>query len=69
MDNSSGKPVAVVTGVGPGLGAALVRRSAATYAIAMLARKADYLKALAGEIRQAGPLCWISVPMSAIARR
>jgi NADP-dependent 3-hydroxy acid dehydrogenase YdfG len=52
--NPSNKPVAVVTGVGPGLGAALARRFAATYAVAILARKADYLKALAGEIRQGG---------------
>ena len=52
--NPSNKPVAVVTGVGPGLGAALARRFAATYAVAILARKADYLKALAGEIRQSG---------------
>jgi NAD(P)-dependent dehydrogenase (short-subunit alcohol dehydrogenase family) len=48
------KKVATVFGVGPGLGAALVRRFAATYAVAILARKADYLKALAGEIRQSG---------------
>jgi NADP-dependent 3-hydroxy acid dehydrogenase YdfG len=52
--NPSNKPVAVVTGVGPGLGAALARRFAATYAVAILARKADYLKTLAGEIRQRG---------------
>ena len=55
-----GKPVAVVIGVGPGLGAALVRRFATTYAVAMLARKADYLKALAGEIRQSGATVWAS---------
>src|SRR6267378_7261233 len=54
MDNQPRKPVAVVTGVGPGLGASLVRRFAAAYAVAMLARKADYLKALAREIRQGG---------------
>ncbi len=52
--NPSNKPVAVITGVGPGLGAALARRFAATYAVALLARKADYLKNLAGEIRQGG---------------
>ena len=45
---------AVVVGVGPGLGAALVRRFAPTYAVAMLARKAEYLQAFAGEIRQSG---------------
>ena len=46
--------VAVVTGVGPGLGASLVRRFAASYAVAIIARKADYLKGLAGEIRRSG---------------
>src|SRR5260370_29869468 len=54
METQSKQPVAVVTGVGPGLGAALVRRFAATYAVAILARKADYLKSLAGEIRKSG---------------
>jgi NADP-dependent 3-hydroxy acid dehydrogenase YdfG len=48
------QPVAVVIGVGPGLGAALVRRFAAAYPVAMLARNADYLKSLAGEVRQSG---------------
>ncbi len=46
--------VAVVVGVGPGLGAALVRRFAPAYAIAMLARKMEYLQALAGELRHTG---------------
>jgi len=54
MDTQSNKPVAVVTGVGPGLGAALVRRFAPAYAVAMLARKAEYLQALAGEMRHSG---------------
>ncbi len=54
MDTQSNQPVAVVIGVGPGLGAALARRFAATYPVAMLARKADYLKALAREIRGSG---------------
>jgi NAD(P)-dependent dehydrogenase (short-subunit alcohol dehydrogenase family) len=52
--NPQNKPVAVVTGVGPGLGAALARRFAATYAVAILARSADYLKGLANEMRQGG---------------
>jgi NAD(P)-dependent dehydrogenase (short-subunit alcohol dehydrogenase family) len=48
------KPVAVVIGVGPGLGAALGRRFAAAYSVAILARKGDYLKELATEFRQSG---------------
>ena len=54
MSTLSNKAVAVVIGVGPGLGAALVRRFAAAYPVAMLARNADYLKAFAGEVRQSG---------------
>jgi len=52
--NPQNKPVAVVTGVGPGLGAALARRFASTYAVAILARRSDYLKSLAGEMRLGG---------------
>ena len=54
MTTQSNKPVAVITGVGPGLGAALAHRFAAAYDFAILARKADYLKALAAEIRKSG---------------
>jgi NAD(P)-dependent dehydrogenase (short-subunit alcohol dehydrogenase family) len=54
MPTQSNKPVAVITGVGPGLGAALAHRFAAAYDVAILARKADYLKALAAEIRKSG---------------
>jgi NAD(P)-dependent dehydrogenase (short-subunit alcohol dehydrogenase family) len=44
----------VVTGVGPGTGSALVRRFAAGgYRVAMLARTAERLRALAGEIHGA----------------
>jgi NAD(P)-dependent dehydrogenase (short-subunit alcohol dehydrogenase family) len=45
------KPLALVTGVGPGTGAAIARRFAAGgYRVAMLARDADRLAALAKEI-------------------
>jgi NAD(P)-dependent dehydrogenase (short-subunit alcohol dehydrogenase family) len=54
MATKSKNPVAVITGVGPGLGAALANRFAASYAVAILARKADYLKTVAGEIRKSG---------------
>lgn len=47
-------PVAVVLGVGPGLGAALARRFAKNYAVAINARRADYLKSVGEEIRAAG---------------
>jgi NAD(P)-dependent dehydrogenase (short-subunit alcohol dehydrogenase family) len=48
--------VCVVTGVGPGTGAALVRRFAADgYRVAMLARDAVRLEKLAAEIRGAAP--------------
>jgi NADP-dependent 3-hydroxy acid dehydrogenase YdfG len=52
--NPQNKPVAVITGVGPGLGASLGRRFASTYAVAILARSADYLKSLANEMRNGG---------------
>lgn len=49
------KPVAVVTGVGPGLGAALARRFAqGGYAVAINARRAEFLRSLAEEIRAKG---------------
>jgi NAD(P)-dependent dehydrogenase (short-subunit alcohol dehydrogenase family) len=46
--------VAVVVGVGPGTGAALARRFAKGYRVALVARSIDYLKALADEIRAGG---------------
>ena len=47
-------PVAVVTGVGPGLGASLARRFAKGYAVAINARRPDFLRSVAEEIRAAG---------------
>jgi len=48
---SDSKPLALVTGVGPGTGASVVRRFAeGGYRVAMLARDADRLAALANEI-------------------
>jgi len=47
-------PVAAVVGVGPGLGAALARRFAQKYAVAIIARKAEYLKSLAAELGATG---------------
>jgi NAD(P)-dependent dehydrogenase (short-subunit alcohol dehydrogenase family) len=45
------KPIALVTGVGPGTGSALVRRFAKDgYAVAMLARNAERLAALEAEL-------------------
>jgi NAD(P)-dependent dehydrogenase (short-subunit alcohol dehydrogenase family) len=46
--------VAVVTGVGPGLGASLARRFAKEYAVAINARKPDSLRSVAREIRDSG---------------
>src|SRR5258708_378011 len=45
------KPLAIITGVGPGTGAAMARRFASGgYCVAMIARNADRLTALAHEI-------------------
>jgi NAD(P)-dependent dehydrogenase (short-subunit alcohol dehydrogenase family) len=47
-------PVAAVVGVGPGLGAALARRFAQGYTVAITARNAGYLQSLASELRVTG---------------
>jgi len=54
MASGNKTPVAVVVGVGPGLGAALAHRFSKGYAVAILARRADYLSKLGGEVKAAG---------------
>ena len=54
MADSQSLPVAAVFGVGPGLGAALARRFAEKYAVAINARRASYLSSLAADIRANG---------------
>jgi len=58
------KPLAIVTGVGPGTGAAIVRRfHEGGYQVAMLARTAERLTALADELSDAfGLPCDVSDP-------
>jgi NAD(P)-dependent dehydrogenase (short-subunit alcohol dehydrogenase family) len=51
MAQAQTRPVAVVMGVGPGLGASLARRFSEKYAVAINARRTDYLRTLAAEIR------------------
>jgi NADP-dependent 3-hydroxy acid dehydrogenase YdfG len=54
MTEATRKPVAVVIGVGPGLGAALARRFASGYAVALVARKVEEISKVADEIKAAG---------------
>ena len=63
------KPVCVVTGVGPGNGAAFARRFAGQgYAVALLARNEEYLNALAGDIDDARSYrCDVTQPESITA--
>lgn len=57
MSDGTAKPLAVVTGVGPGTGSAVARRFAASgYRVAMLARDKQRLDALAEEITSAVPM-------------
>jgi NAD(P)-dependent dehydrogenase (short-subunit alcohol dehydrogenase family) len=54
MASEGRRPVAVVLGVGAGLGAALARKFATGYRVAMIARSEDYLTGLAKEISSSG---------------
>jgi NAD(P)-dependent dehydrogenase (short-subunit alcohol dehydrogenase family) len=52
--SKSDKGVTVVVGVGEGLGAALARRFATAYRVALIARSAEVIERVAGEIRAEG---------------
>src|SRR5215468_3500313 len=54
MAAEPGQGVAAVVGVGEGLGAALARRFAAGYRVALVARGAEIIEKVAGEIRANG---------------
>jgi len=54
MAESNRRKVCAVVGVGPGLGAALARKFAKEYAVALVARGADKLASLAKEIETGG---------------
>lgn len=48
------KLIAIVAGVGPGTGASVARKFAATYPVVLLARKPENYESLAKEINQSG---------------
>src|SRR6266852_5496611 len=64
MASPGEKRVAVVVGVGSGLGAALARRFAVSYKVALIARSAAVTEPVADEIRAAGG---IAVPIQSDA--
>src|SRR5882724_1644235 len=63
MDARHKRSVAAVVGVGAGLGAALARRFAGEYAVALLARDQEKLERLASEIQSGGGEA-IAVPLN-----
>lgn len=64
----SQKPLCVVVGVGPGNGAAFVRRFAAEgYAVAMIARRTDFTGELAKQLADCHPYaCDIGDPAATV---
>lgn len=54
MADTQSLPAVAILGVGPGLGAALTRRFAGEYAVAINARRAEYLSSLGADIRAKG---------------
>lgn len=47
-------PIAIIAGIGPGTGAAVARRFAQSYPVALLARKPESYEPLVQEINRAG---------------
>lgn len=63
MVDAQSLPVVAVLGVGPGLGAALAHRFAEKYAVAINARRAEYLSSLGADIRANGAQLFSERPL------
>jgi NADP-dependent 3-hydroxy acid dehydrogenase YdfG len=64
------KPLAIITGVGPGTGAAMARRfSAGGYQVAMIARNTERLDALSRDLADSLPSPATSPIRTASSRR
>ncbi|KAK4691941.1 hypothetical protein P7C71_g5171, partial [Lecanoromycetidae sp. Uapishka_2] len=48
------KPIAIIAGVGPGTGAAVARKFAASYPVALLSRNPDTYNPIVNEINKSG---------------